>query len=111
MKRATPIKLVLLSVCAVGMYLTVVGLMILYMDYPMDLGQRMNRDGLLFILMGVMGIIVAGSIISGIDRRDETERTERLLNELYAAHLSLYHRICDLNKSADNQTETGQKPN
>lgn len=93
------------------MYLSVVGLMVLYMDYPMDLSQRMNTDGLLFILMGVMGIIVAGSIISGIDRRDETERTDRLLNELYAAYLSLHHRVCDLSKSTDNQTETGQKPN
>lgn len=111
MKPTTVIKATLLLMAFIGIYLTVTGMGILYLDYPMDLGKMMNRDGLLFILMGVAGIMFADLHITKMLLKEKTERVENITNELYGGHISLYHRICNLEKSVDNQTETGQKPN
>lgn len=111
MNRKTVIKGGLLLLAFVGIYLTVVGMAILYLDYPMDLSKMMNRDGLLFVMMGVTGIMFADLHISKILMKEDIERLQNIDNELYGGHLSMYHRICNIEKKLDSHTETGQKPN
>lgn len=112
------------AICIVGMYLIGVGVSILYFGHPMDLGQMMNRDGLLFLLMGIVGILWAdlqltklamSRKISDLTRRLEIaeagiDNGQESVKGLRSSHMSLTHRVFMLEKLPDNRTETGIEP-
>lgn len=105
------------AVWIVGAYLIGVGFAILYFDYPMDLGGVMNRDGLLFVLVGVIGVLWADlqhAKMSLRERCAEAEDRIQVMQEsvkaLRGSLMSLTHRVFTIEKPPVNQTETGLEP-
>lgn len=112
------------AVWIVGAYLIGVGFAILYFDHPMDLGRIMNRDGLLFLLVGVVGVLWADlqhTKLSLRERCAESEEHIRIAESglydmqesvkgLRSSLMSLTHRVFTIEKSPVNQTETGIEP-
>lgn len=114
----------LIAVGIVGAYLIGVGLSVLYFGRPMNLGRIMNRDGLLFILTGVAGILWADLQHTKIVMRrrvDQLERRAEIAEDgvndiresvkgLRSSHMALTHRVFTLEKPPVNRTETGIEP-
>lgn len=96
MERTKVAGILMVLIGSVGIYLIIVGMMILYLGFPMDLGKMMNRDGLIFILMGVTGILISDSVLMKIHLKKKIGVLERVLNELYSGHISHHQRICNL---------------
>ena len=96
MERTKVAGILMVLIASVGIYMTVIGMMILYLDFPMNLEKMMNRDGVIFILMGVTGILVSDSVLTKIRLKKEIGVLKRVMNELYGGHISHHQRICNL---------------
>ena len=109
MEKTTLIRIGSLIITAIGIYLTIIGLMILYLDYPMNVEKMMNRDGLIFILMGVSGILLSDMIRIKIALKKKIKGLENIVNELYGGSISLIQRTYELEKSVKNLSKDIQK--
>lgn len=105
------IETALLLVALTGMGMIIIGMMSIYLDHPMTDGEVLNSSNMALMYLGIVGILFADLHITKGLLKDSVRNLQNIDSELYSGHLSLHHRICDLEKSVDNQTETGQKPN
>lgn len=102
MEKTTIPKAITLMIGLVGIYLTIIGLMILYLDYPMDVEKMMNRDGLIFISMGVTGILISDIIHMKMTIKKKIRGMENIMNELYGGSINLIQRTYELEKNVKN---------
>ena len=102
MNRTAVIECVLL-ITVLSVFLTAVMMVAIWQD--------LDSENTILVLLGMFVLLFVDLQLTKVLLRERFRMLRDTDSELYGGHLSLHMRICELEKTVDSLTETGQKPN